>query len=208
MGFIKNVAATGLLAAQAVGLNPTATAADPVAPKKPTSVTRVEPAVSDLFAARVEAEKKAETVTSEEMVTKQDGTKLPKSEYINLVISNAQRDGIIKSESHPDFQIKDLSAQAIVDQSKYGTYLRSIREKASQFKNPKDFSSFVNAMRVLGQSPDGNPILKQEDREFLINHDSYVLGYDYLKRIKGYIETGATTEQTRDLMSKFISNLK
>ncbi len=97
MRFIKNVATTGLLAAQAVGLNPTATAADPVTPKKLTSVTRVEPAVSDLFAARVEAEK-------------------AKTEAVDLFKSETWDNFVKKAEPH----VVELLKAEIADAKKFG----------------------------------------------------------------------------------------
>ena len=177
MGFIKNVATTGLLAAQAVGLSPTATAADPAAPKKPTTtVTSVEPkTVSDLFAARVEAENTKDVV----MVTTQGGKVLPKPEYFDLVTKNAVRDGIFKNQDQ--FTQRDMSGGLIPDQGAYRKYMEQILGRAEQFKDPKTYGMLTNSLRYLTGQKEYPRILTQSQLEALterypINESMNVIG--------------------------------
>ncbi len=132
-----------------------------------------------------------------EMVQLKSGQFVPKEEYFDLVIKNATKDGILKSKD--GFKLKDLQGREIEDTQGYKKYIDSLKGKANQFKDPKDFSRFINTIRFLRDTPgSAKAVLTPRQVEFLVEHPSVDEVAHLIKKLNGGITIdGISIHQAR-----------
>ncbi len=213
---VARVLTGAVMAGQALGLTPTASAAEKKVEKATTDVASRDsdrnPDTVELAANKPDSLDRAlesSPALNEEMVTKKDGTQVTKTEYINSVINDAVRDGILKSQSHKDFQIKDTNGRLIDDKPKYEAYIQSIKDKANQFKDVKKFSGVFNGIRDLTKSSRPEElILTPKQVELLMEHPDMVEVYRKVGTLYGGLNQGIKTEKLQKYAATYIADLK
>ncbi len=204
---VARVLTGAVMAGQALGLTPTASAAEKKVEKATTDVVSRD---SDRNPDTVElsVDKQVTREANSEMVQLNSGKSVTKEEYFDLVIKNATRDGIMKSQS--DFKLKDLTGREIKDTQGYQKYIDSLKDKANQFKNPKDFSRFINTIRTLRDTPGSDKaVLTPRQVEFLIEYPSIHQTADIAATLFGGMKNGgASVKEARTKADELIRNLE
>ncbi len=145
--------------------------------------------------------------SDQEVVKLKDGKTLTKDQYFDLVIKNATRDGILKSQDA--FKIKDSSGKEIEDTQGYKKYISSIKERAAQFTDPKGFSKFINGIRTLRDQPGSNKaILTPRQVDFLIEYPSISKSDEAVGKLHGGLITGWTIDDLRKKADEYVRNLE
>lgn len=143
-----------------------------------------------------------------EMVKTNDGKLYTKDQYFDLVIEDAMSYKLLKQPV--DFKSKDLGGREIEDTQGYKKYIDSIKDRAAQFKDPRDFSRFIETLHFLKDTPGSNQsVLTPRQVEFLVEYPSIQQASYVIKKLYGGMKNGgATVHQARVKADELIRNLE